>query len=155
MQDATAGTAPLSITQSCALRGALTAALEEFTAKESDSADWLETMRTRIENINYYDARVRLANFIAKLPQDFVTVPDSFTKDVIKLRNTLVHDISRVTNEDQSRLSFFVAKLKALYALSDAVALGARPDEIREGSNFLAAANYAIANSDSVDDDED
>jgi hypothetical protein len=148
MQESGSGTAPLSTAQSCALRGALKSALDEFAAKESNSGDWLETMRRRIENINYYDAKVRLANFIEKLPQGFVAVPDSFANDVVRLRNTLVHDISRLKNEDQNRLSFFVAKLKALYALSDAMALGARPTDIRDGSSFLSGAKYAVGSDD-------
>jgi hypothetical protein len=148
MQESGADTAPLSTTQSRTLRNALKTALDEFAAKESGSAVWLETMHGRIENINYHDARVRLTNFIAKLPQGLVTVPESFAKDVIDLRNTLVHDMSRIKNEDQKRLHVFVAKLKALYALSDAMALGARPTDISDGSSFLLEAKY----SDNIDD---
>jgi hypothetical protein len=40
----------------------------------------------------------------------------------------------------------FVAKLKAFYALSDAIALGARPSDIREGSQFFRAAKYMPKN---------
>lgn len=142
MQEASAGTAPLSKVQSSALRNALKLVINEFAAKEPDSDKWHETMERRIDQINYYDARTRLANFIAKLPKGFVSVPETFTNDVIELRNTLVHDISRLTSDDQNRLAFFVAKLKALYALSDAISLGAKPDDIREGSQFFTAAKY-------------
>jgi hypothetical protein len=37
-------------------------------------------------------------------------------------------------------------KLKALYALNDAIAIGARPDEVRTGSHFLVAAQYTPVN---------
>ena len=51
---------------------------------------------------------------------------------MIDLRNDLVHDMSRLKSDDQNKLAFFVAQLKALYALSDAIALGATADDIRE-----------------------
>jgi hypothetical protein len=140
MQESSGGTAPLSKEQSRALRGVLKAALEEFAAKAPDSAGWRKTLEGRINQINSHDARVKLANFIAKLPQEFVSVPETFSNDVVELRNALVHDMSRLKTDDLYRLSFFLAKLKALYALSDAIALGARPDEVREVSRFLAAA---------------
>ena len=168
MQESDAGTVPLSKAQSRALRRALKATLDEFATlkaivdefavKEPVSAQWHETMKNRINNINYSDARIKLKNFISRLPSGFVSVPDTFPKDVIDLRNTLVHDIRNLKSDDQNKLAFFVAKLKALYALSDAVALGAKPDEIRESSSFLTGAKYTPANaftddtSDSGDD---
>jgi hypothetical protein len=118
----------------------LKAALEEFAAKVPDSAGWRKTLEGRINQINYHDARVKIANFIAKLPQEFVSVPETFSNDVVALRNALVHDMTRLKTDDLYRLSFFLAKLKALYALSDAIALGARPDEVSEVSRFLAPA---------------
>jgi hypothetical protein len=88
--------------------------------------------------------------------------PAGFSKfhgDVIDLRNDLVHDMRRLKAGVEHRLTFFLAKLKALYALSDAIALDARPDEVREHSYFLAAAHNMPENfftgdtSDSSDDD--
>src|SRR5258707_716577 len=100
----------------------------------------------RINQINYHDAKIKLANFIAKLPEGFVSTPEAFINDVVELRNTLVHDISRLKNDDQNRLAFFVAKLKALYALSDAISLGATPDDIKKGAQFFMAAKYTPKN---------
>jgi hypothetical protein len=134
------GTAPLSKEQSRALRSALKAALKEFAAKQPDSDGWRETIERRIDLINYHDAKKKLANFIANLPPGFVSVPETFPNDVVELRNALVHDIRRVKADDQIRLSFFLAKLKALYVLHDAINLGARPDEVVKGSRFLTAA---------------
>jgi hypothetical protein len=104
-------------------------------------------MRRRIE-ASILREKVRIAKSIEKLPKGVVAFPDSFANDVVRLRNNLVHDISRLKNEDQNRLSFFVAKLKALYALSDAMALGARPTDIRDGSSFLSGAKYAVGSDD-------
>jgi hypothetical protein len=147
MQESSAGTAPLSNKeQSRALRGALKAALEEFAAKVPDSAAWRKTLEGRIDQINSHDTRIKLANFIAKLPQGFVSVPETFSNEVVELRNALVHDISRLKIDHQYRLALFLAKLKALYALSDAIALDARPDEVREASRFLAAAENMPTN---------
>jgi hypothetical protein len=146
MQESNAGTTPLLKDQFRTLRDALKAVLEQFAAKDPDSARWRETIEKRISQINSYDARIKLANFIAKLPQSFVSLPEAFTKDVIDLRNDLVHDISRLKAGVQNRLAFFLAKLKALYVLSDAIALRARPDEVRTGSHFLAAAQHIPAN---------
>jgi hypothetical protein len=158
MQVSSAGKTPLSKSQSRALRTALKAVLEQFATKEPNSAKWHDTMQKRIDNINYHDAKLQLSNFILRLPKGFVSLSETFTKDVIELRNTLVHDISRIKSDDQRKLAFFVAKLKALYALSDAIALGATPDEVREDSRFFTAAKYMPANpftgdtSDSSDD---
>jgi len=54
-----------------------------------------------------------------------------------------VHDISRLGADDWDKFSFFVAKLKAAYALSDVITLGANPDEIRAQSQFLVSAKHA------------
>jgi hypothetical protein len=146
MHEASAGTSPLSKTQFCVLRKAFKAFLNEFAAKEPDSDKWHETMERRIDLINQYDAKIRLANFIKKLPEGFVSAPETFTNDVIKLRNTLVHDIVGLKTDDQNKLAFFVAKLKALYALSDAMSLGARPDDIKKGAQFFSAAKFTPRN---------
>jgi hypothetical protein len=151
MQASSRGTAPLSKVQSCGLRDALKATLEEFASTEQDSAKWHDTMEKRIDNINYHDAKIQLANFISQLPQGLVSVPDTFSNDVIELRNTLAHDFARLKSDDQNKLAFFVAKLKALYALSDVIGLGAPPDQVREGSHFLTAAKYMPTNSFSGD----
>jgi ApeA N-terminal domain 1 len=136
------GAAPLSKRQSCELRSALKATLDAFAANEADGERWRETLERRINNINYHDAKIQMKNFISRLPQGLVSVPETFHRNVIDFRNTLVHDFSRIRNEDQNKLAVYVAKLKALYALSDAVALGARMNEIREGSQFLMAAKH-------------
>lgn len=142
-QTSSEGTAPLSKKQSCALRQALRAALEGFAANEPDSDSWLVSMKRRIDNVNYHDAKIQLKNFISRLPKGFVSVPQTFHNDVIELRNTLVHDMSRIKSGDYNKLSFFVAKLKGLYALSDALALGAKVDEVMKGSVFLMRAEHA------------
>jgi hypothetical protein len=78
-----------------------------------------------------------LSRFIASLPLGVVTVPETFAADV-PLRNTLVHDVSRFKATDFNRLSFAAAKLKVLYALFDAIALGGELEEIIPRSEFLA-----------------
>jgi len=140
MHEAKAGTAPLSKETSRKLRQSLHEALEKFEANEPGSAEWRDVIRQRIDQINYRDAKTQMANFIAKIPKGFMELPDRFAHDLIELRNTLVHDISRITANDQNKLSFFLAQLKALYALSDAVGLGAIPDEINLGASFLSTA---------------
>jgi hypothetical protein len=74
MQADSAETTPLSKEKSCTLRRALRATLEAFAAKESDSHIWLETIKKRIDNINYHDAKLKLKNFISQLPNGFVSV---------------------------------------------------------------------------------
>jgi hypothetical protein len=142
MQEEKKGTAPLTKDQSRRLRGALQTALTTFAEKEPNSEEWREVIEKRIELINSYDAKKQIANFIAGLPQGFVVLPDRFAHELVELRNTLVHDISRITANDQNKLSFFLAQLKALYALSDAVALGAARADIRQGSHFLSTAMH-------------
>ena len=80
---------------------------------------------------------------------------DSFPSEVVDFRNTLVHDISSIKTNDSNRLAFFVAKLKAIYAVSDALALGGKVDEIRDGSKFLMAAKHTTRNSFSGGDEAD
>jgi hypothetical protein len=74
-------------------------------------------------------------------------VPATFHSDVIELRHTLVHDMSRLNKSDYNRLAFFVAKLKAVYAVSDAVALGAKANEIITRSAFLLRAEHTADDS--------
>lgn len=50
-------------------------------------------------------------------------------------------------------MAFFLAKLKALYTLSDAMALGARPNEVSTGSHFFRMAEYIPENAFTDDDD--
>ncbi len=146
MQERKAGTVPLSKAQFRALRCALKAVVKEVAEKQPDSAKWRETIEERIGHINSYDAKTLLTNFISQLPPGFVSLPAGFPNDVIKLRNDLVHDISRLKSDAQNKLAFFVAKLMALYALSDTIALGARPDEVRKGSRFFTRAEYTPTN---------
>lgn len=80
MQEAKTGTAPLSKVQSCVLRKAFKTALREFAEKEPNSDKWYKTMEKRIDLINYHDAKIGLANFIAKLPKGFVSVPEEFAR---------------------------------------------------------------------------
>jgi len=155
MQASSDGTAPLSKPQSVALRGALKQALEEFAASEPDSADWRETIEKRINNINYHDAKIQVKRFLSQLPAELVTVPDTFSGEVVDFRNTLVHDFSRITNDDNNRLAYFLAKLKAAYAVNDAIALGAKASEIRSRSKLLTAATYTTPNSFSGGDEID
>jgi hypothetical protein len=155
MQAFSDGTAPLSKVQSAALRQALKSTLDKFAMNEQDSANWRETIEKRIDNINYHDAKILLKRFISELPPGLVSVPDTFHSDVVDFRNTLVHDMRRITSDDSNKLAFFVAKLKAIYAVSDAIALGGKPSEIRDGSPFLAAAKYITPNSFSGDDEGD
>jgi hypothetical protein len=160
MHETHVGTLPLSKTLFDVVRKAFKASLNEFAAKDPDSAKWLETMEKRVDLMNYFDAKIRLANFIKKLPEGFVSAPEKFTNDVINLRNTLVHDIVELKTDDQNKLAYFVAKLKALYVLSDAISLGARPDDINKGSRFFIAAKltprdvFTGGPSDDDDDDE-
>jgi hypothetical protein len=151
MLTSSVGTAPLFKKQSTALRRALKTVLDGFAAKEANSESWRETLEKRIDNINYHDAKMVLKNFISELPSGFVAVPKNFYSEVIEFRNTLVHDISRMKSNDYNKLAFFVAKLNALYALSDAVALAARADEIKTGALFFVEAEHAPLNSFSDD----
>jgi hypothetical protein len=157
MQAGRDGTTPLSREKSCALRSALRATLEAFAAKETDSQSWFETIKKRIDNINYHDAKATLQTFISQLPNGFVSVSSTFHSDVVELRNALTHDMSRLKSADYSRLAFYVAKLKALYALNDAIALGGRADEIITSSAFLLAAEHMPLNvfGDDTGDDSD
>ena len=142
MQAGSDGTTPLSKEKSRALRSALMAALEAFAAKETDCQSWFETIKKRVDNINCHDSKVTLKTFIARLPSGFVSVPPLFFSDVVELRNTLVHDISRLKSADYNKLAFYVAKLKAMYALDDAIALGGRADEIINRSALLLEAEH-------------
>ena len=80
------------------MRNALKATLEAFAAKEADSKSWLETIKKRIDNINSHDAKINVKNIIAQLPSGLVSVPATFYRYVIELRNTLVHEMSRLKN---------------------------------------------------------
>jgi hypothetical protein len=147
MLASSSGVQPLSKTQSSALRGALKAALDNFAAKEANGGAWRATIERRIDYINTYDAKIMLQKFISGLPVNIVSVPEGFHSKVIDLRNDLAHDISRIKSSDQNKLAFFVAKLKAIYALNDAIALGARIDEIGTGASFFLEADYVPLNS--------
>lgn len=142
MQAGSDGTTPLSKEKSRALRSALRATLEAFAAKDTDSQNWFETIKQRIDNINYHEAKVKVKRFMSQLPIGFVSVPSTFHSDVVELRHKLVHDISRLKSADYNRLGFYVAKLKALYALYDAIALGGRAEEIIDRSAFLFEAEH-------------
>ncbi len=157
MQAGGNGTPPLSKEKARTLRNALKVTLESFAAKEADSKNWIETIKNRIDNINSHDTKIKVKNLIAQLPSGLVSVPATFYRDVIELRNTLVHEMSRLKNSDYNRLAFFVAKLNAVYAVSDAVALGAKANEIRTGSAFLLRAEHMPLNvfSDDIADDSD
>lgn len=122
-------------------------ALERFAANQADSESWRETIAKRIDNINYHDAKIQMRRFICGLPPGLVELPERFSDDVIEFRNTLVHDVSRIKTEDYNKLAFYVAKLKAIYAVSDAVALGGARDDIRNGSYFLSSAKHMPLNS--------
>ncbi len=142
-----AGATPLTKTQSAALRDAFKKVLSDFATQEADSDNWRQTIERRIDYINSYDAKIVVKNFISELPPNIVSVPDSFHSEVIDFRNTLVHDLSRIKTSDYNKLAFFVAKLKALYALSDAIALGAKASEVRTGASFFVAAEHMPLNS--------
>jgi ApeA N-terminal domain 1 len=145
--------APLSKGQSAALRDALKKVLNDFAGKEANSDKWRVTIEKRIDHINAHDAKIVLNNFISELPPGIVSVPESFHSEVIDFRNTLVHDMSRIESRDYNKLAFFVAKLKALYVLSDAIALGASIGEVRKGASFFMAAEHMPLNSFSDDGD--
>jgi hypothetical protein len=151
------GTSPLSKEKARDLRSALTATLEEFAAKEADSQSWFETIKNRIDYINSHDAKTKLKKFISQLPNGFVFVPETFHSDVVELRNTLTHDMSRLKSADYNKLAFYVAKLKALYALNEALALGGRADEIVTRSPFLLRAEHMPSDvfGDHTDDSDD
>jgi hypothetical protein len=158
MQVGSAGTTPLSKEKAHDLRGVLTATLKEFAAKEADSQNWFETIKKRIDNINYHDAKTKLKKFISQLPNRFISLPETFHSDVVELRNTLTHDMSRLKSADYNKLAFYVAKLKALYALNEALALGGRADEIVTRSPFLLRAERTTSDlfgEDSADDSDD
>ena len=65
--------------------------------------------------------------------------------------------MSRLNNSDYNKLGFLGAKLKAVYAVSDAVALGAKANEIITRSAFLLRAEHMPLNifSDDTADDSD
>lgn len=149
------GTTPLSREQSRELRSALKSTLDVFAEKEADSVSWLRIIQGRIDNINYYNTAKKLEKFISGLPPDFVRLPDGFANRVTELRNSLVHDMSRLKSNDYNRMAFFVEKLKALYALADVIALGAKVEEILKGSQLLRAADYVTPNvfGDDINDD--
>jgi hypothetical protein len=63
--------------------------------------------------------------------------------------------MTRLTNTHYSRLAFFVAKLKAAYAVNDDIALGARAEEIRTGSLFLVRAEHMPADKFGYDTEDD
>jgi hypothetical protein len=107
MQAGSDGTTPLSKEKSRALRSALTATLEEFAKNETDSQSWLETIKKRIDNINYHDAKVKLETFISQLPSGFVSVPSTFHSDVVELRNALTHEMSRLKSADYYRVALY------------------------------------------------
>ena len=153
MLASSAGATPLSKAQSAALRDGLKKVLSDFATKEANSDNWHETIEKRIDYINAYDAKITLKSFISRLPPGIVSVPENFHSEVINFRNNLVHDMSRIKSSDYNKLAFFVAKLKALYALSDAIALGARVEEVRTGASFFLAAEHMPLNSFSDDVD--
>lgn len=155
MQEGKHGTAPLAKPQFRRLRDALQVALTTFAGEEENSAKWRDVIEKRIDQINYHNAKTQIANFIARLPKGLVVLPHDFVHELVELRNMLVHDISRITTNDQNKLAFFLAQLKALYAVSDAVALGATQSEIREGSHFLSTAMHMPLNFLTGDIDED
>lgn len=151
MLASSAGATPLSKTQSAALRPALKKVVSDFAAEQNNGENWRQTIERRIDHINSYDAKVILKNFFAELPANFVSVPENFHGDVIEFRNTLVHDMSRIKSSDYNKLSFFVAELKALYVLSNVVALGATADDILRPAPIFAIAENAPLNSFSDD----
>ena len=140
------GTAPLTTQKFRALREALIATLDKFATGHADALDWRDTVKGRLDNLNYRDTRIILQRLIDALPESFVALPEAFAGDVVKLRNALVHDVGRLKPDDYNKMSFFVAKLKGLYALNDALALGGRPDQIIPYSQFLRRAELATTN---------
>ncbi len=140
------GTAPMRKPIARRLRQALIETLTAFAVEDSGSATWLETMKKRICDLNHHDARIIVKKFIDALPGEFVVIPEGFCGEVVDLRNMLTHDLSLNRNDDFNRLAFFVAKLKALIALSDVVALGADAKEINKSSRFLIGAEQTPRN---------
>jgi hypothetical protein len=135
-------TAPLRKDVSKALRDKLNVTLEWFASTQSDGDVWIDIIRRRINNINHHEARLILRKFVSDLPPNLVEVSDTFPADLIALRNSLTHDISKITSSDYNNLKFFVTTLKALFVVNDAIVLGASPSDIIEASSFLAAAKY-------------
>jgi hypothetical protein len=141
MQAEKDGIAPLSKKLAGKLRNALKAAARAFAASHtSTQTDWLETIEGRINYINSYDAKKKMLKFIGRLPTGLVTVPEAFSAQVIEFRNSLVHDMSKLTDFHYNKLAYFVAKLQAIYAVDDAGALGAKANEIAPPSRFLQHA---------------
>jgi hypothetical protein len=136
------------------LKAILLAQTEKFAAK-SGVTSWLPVLVERIGHLNSYNARVTLEKFISALPSGVVSTPPSFAKDVIALRNKLVHDISLIDHQDYNRLSFMVAKLQGLYALADAGSLGAEQSEIIPRSRFLLRAENTTINTFERGSDDD
>jgi len=137
----TKGSAPLTKVKAQQVRAALQKALDECAAKDESSGSWVDAMRARIANIKYHDATIVVQNFLNALPPGFVSFPPTFAADVVKLRNTLTHNLGDVKNSDFNRLAFFIAKLKAAIALSDVMSLGASPSAVRKDADLIRLAD--------------
>jgi ApeA N-terminal domain 1 len=150
MRQGTRGSKPLDKATSKKLRNKLIETLEQFAIGQENSECWIDLMRARIERINSYDTTITVINFIENLPEGFVETESSFPKDVTQLRHALTHELTRFTAKDQSKLNYYITKLKALFVLNDAISLGASQEEISPVSAFFVAAKYPFH---SYDDD--
>jgi hypothetical protein len=155
MRQGTRGSKPLDKSTSKKLRDKLIETLEQFAIGQEDSERWIDLMRGRINRLNSHDTIITIINFIKDLPKGFVETELSFPKDVTQLRHALTHELTRFTAKDQSKLNYYISKLKALFVLNDAILLGASQEEISPVSAFFVAAKYPFHSydDDTVDDD--
>jgi hypothetical protein len=123
-------------------RNKLIETLDQFAVSQKDSEHWIDLMRSRINRLNSHDTKITVDNFIKNLPKGFVETELSFSKAVTQLRHALTHELTRFTVKDQSKLNYYISKLKALFVVNDAMLLGASPEEISPVSAFLVAAKY-------------
>jgi hypothetical protein len=137
----TKGSSPMTKAKAREVRAALRKALEECAANGATNQAWVDTIRARIDNINYHDAAIVVQNFLDELPSGFIDFPPTFAKDVVELRNTVTHNLGNIKNSDFNRLAFFVAKLRAAIALSDVISLGASPSDVRKDADLIRLAD--------------
>jgi hypothetical protein len=155
MRQGAQGSAPLDKSTARKLRNKLIETLEQFAVGQKDTERWIDLIRARLNRFNSHDTTITMINFMEDLPKGFVETERSFSKDVIQLRHALTHELTRFTAKDQSKLRYYISKLKALFVLNDAILFGASRDEISPASAFLVAAKYPFHSYDDVDVDDD
>jgi hypothetical protein len=144
MRQGTRGAAPLDKCTSRKLRNKLIETLEQFAIGQDDSERWIDLIRARINRLNSHDTTIIIINFMKNIPKGFVETELSFPKDVTQLRHALTHELTRFTAKDQSKLNYYISKLKALFVLNDAILLGASPEEISPAFGIARRSEISI-----------